>query len=82
MIAKKDLLNGSYYRGLHRCSNIAMWSERRQKFIYIDFSCGMFSTEEACHPEDDDGYALFVPFEKVNLKFTPEEFGEHSKLNI
>lgn len=71
MIAKKDLVLGSYYLGDHRRCTIAQWSGK--EFLYIRNKFGNHFIDTANHPEDDDGYALFVPLRLVDQKLTEEE---------
>jgi hypothetical protein len=68
-IPKKDLIDGEYYIGSHRCAKIAQWNEKENKFNYWKFE--FFPIFDDCnHFEDDDGYSLFVPL-KIGTK---EEF--------
>lgn len=60
-IPKKDLIDGQIYIGDHRNANIQKWDEKKNKFIHMRYKFGWVE-DECNHFEDDDGYALFVPF--------------------
>lgn len=65
MIPKKDLVDGAYYKGSCRNAWIAMWDGRLNKFIHLRTKFGDTFSESINHPEDDDGYDVFVPVERV-----------------
>ena len=71
-IPKSELEDGAYYIGVCRNSNIAIWDSKKEKFFYIRRKFDKLFSEPICHPEDDDGYDLFIPYEKIkiNLKNT------------
>lgn len=73
MVAKKDLVDGGWYRGHHRCQGIAKWAAKEDAFLYVEFSMGCYGIAFAKHPEDDDGYALFIPFERVETGVRTKE---------
>lgn len=73
MIPKSELRDGAYYVGAHRCSKLALWDLRRNEFIYLGYSMGLYGQDTAKHPEDDDGFALFVPFRQVDVSLTDAE---------
>jgi hypothetical protein len=59
-IPKKDLVDGEYYVGDHRCTGIAKWNQGLNVFEYWKWK--FFPMWDDCnHFEDDDGFALFVP---------------------
>ena len=55
------LIDGQIYIGRHRNANIQRWDEKKNKFIHMRYKFGWVE-DECNHFEDDDGYALFVPF--------------------
>lgn len=60
MIPKAKLRVGDYYAGYHRSASVARWSGRKFRLWTIVENL-QYAIEEACHPEDDDGFALFTP---------------------
>lgn len=71
-IPKKDLVDGEYYIGDHRCTHIAKWNKELNVFEYWKWE--FFPMNDECnHFEDDDGFALFVPIEIG----TKEEFDKY-----
>lgn len=76
-IPKKDLVDGEYYIGRHRCTDIGKWNENENCFEY--WKMKFFPIWDECnHFEDDDGFALFVP---IGIG-TKEEFDEYSYDNF
>ena len=65
MVKKSDLKNGSSYIGICRNSSVAKWSSKDDCFYYIRNKFGNFFIERINHPEDDDGYDLFIPIKEV-----------------
>lgn len=61
-IAKKDLVIGAKYNGICRNSYEAVWNG--QVFEYKRYKFGFFYDDVINHYEDDDGYDVFVPFER------------------
>lgn len=59
---KSDLVDGEYYYGHCRNAKCAKWSQAEQEFTYIRTKFGDRFPETIKHPEDDDGFDLFVPF--------------------
>ena len=71
-IPKKDLVDGEYYIGDHRCTHIAKWNKKLNVFEYWKWE--FFPMNDECnHFEDDDGFALFVP---IGIG-TKEEFDKY-----
>jgi hypothetical protein len=68
-IPKKDLIDGEYYVGKHRCTRIAKWNKKDNVFNYWKFEFAP-CWDDCNHFEDDNGFALFVPL-RVGTK---EEF--------
>ena len=64
-ILKEDLKHCQYYIGVCRNSNVAKWDANRQKFIHLRTKFGKTFAEEINHPEDDDGFDLFIPYEEI-----------------
>jgi hypothetical protein len=72
MIAKADLKDEQYYLGSCRNASVAVWDERRNCFYYQRHKFADIFAEGINHPEDENGYDLFIPFYEVE----PKE-GEH-----
>ena len=69
MIPKKDLVSGRSYIGSCRNANIAEWDGKKQVFYYLRTKFGDTFAESIKHPEDDDGYDIFVPVEEIKVDF-------------
>lgn len=65
LILKKDLQDGKYYYGRCRNASVAMWDATNGVFWYIRHKWGSSFKEDIYHPEDDDGFDLFIPTEEV-----------------
>lgn len=80
MIAKKDLVRGEYYRGLCRNAEIAIWLG--DEFVYLRQKFGQVFSEGIMHPEDEEtpNADIFVPFEKVSLDFSRDEYRERRSM--
>lgn len=65
MIKQTDLEDGAYYLGWCRNAVIAKWQVDKDCFIHWRTKFGSVFTEEINHPENDDGFDLFVPLKKV-----------------
>lgn len=61
-IPKKDLEVGASYLGVCRNAGEAVWNGT--VFTYKRYKFGDIFDEDINHFEDDDGYDVFVPFEK------------------
>lgn len=76
VIPKSALEHGAWYRGVHRCGNVAVWDEKIKQFWYVEFSMGRYGFSTCLHPEDDvpgSRIAFFTPFEKLQTKPSDEE---------
>jgi hypothetical protein len=62
-IPKEELEEGSYYKGKCRNSYVAQWC--KGKFLYIRHKFGSSFLEGIECPEDDRGFDVFFPFEKI-----------------
>jgi hypothetical protein len=71
MIEKKDLVVGSYYVGECRNAYVAKWDG--DLFWYLRTKFGDTFAESIHHPEDDDGYDLFVPIREVDMLTKAEQ---------
>jgi hypothetical protein len=69
MLRKADLEDGVYYCGYCRHATVAMWSAEKNCFIYMRQKFERRFPDHTRHPEDDDGFDLFVPLGKT----TPAE---------
>jgi len=63
MILKKDLIVGHEYEGGCRNADRAVWHGTH--FVYMRTKFGSTFPEDIKHPEDDDGYDLFVPIKDI-----------------
>lgn len=81
MIPKSELRDGAYYVGAHRCTKVAVWHESRDAFVYLEYSMGSYGASESKHPEDDDGWALFVPFREIDVSLTDSQCIEAGQKN-
>ena len=61
-IPKKDLIIGEKYSGICRNTSEAVWNGK--VFEYKRYKFGFFYDDTINHYEDDDGYDVFVPFER------------------
>lgn len=68
-IDNNHLEKGSFYRGECRNSNVAYWNGI--KFLYIRTKFGSEFIEEINHPKDDNGFDLFIPYQKIEM---PQEY--------
>ena len=66
IIPKRELIAGAYYRGHCRNADIARWDAATQQFYYTRYKFGDTFVEAIRHPEDDDGYDLFMPRARVD----------------
>ena len=62
LIPKVELIDGQWYAGDCRNASKARWDSKRNVFVYIRHKFGHSFDETIRHPEDDDGYDLFLPF--------------------
>ena len=60
-ILKAALIDGGLYEGHCRNAKRARWNAAANCFEYERYKGGMTFSETICHPEDDDGYDLFLP---------------------
>jgi hypothetical protein len=61
MIRKADLVDGETYVGYCRNASEARWFAASQQFVYLRKKFGSQFEELIPHPEDDEGYDVFVP---------------------
>ena len=61
MVAKKDLVDGHTYQGYCRNATQAVWNAQKQVFVYTRTKFGSSFEETINHPEDDNGFDIFVP---------------------
>lgn len=67
MIKKSELKAGAYYIGECRNASIARWNGK--VFHYLRSKFGNVFAEEINHPEDDNGFDLFIPMEEVKITY-------------
>ena len=65
MIRKSHLKDGAKYKGRCRNASEAIWDAEREVFVYQREKFGTTFPEDINHPEDDNGYDLFIPQEEV-----------------
>lgn len=63
MIPKAQLEVGAYYKGKCRNASVARWNG--EKFIYQRTKFTMVYFDDIDHPEDDRGFDLFKPYDKI-----------------
>lgn len=66
MLRKNELEHGNYYKGHCRNASIARWNGINEEFIYIRQKFGDTFLETINHPEDDNGFDLFIPIRKCS----------------
>lgn len=64
LIPKKDLEDGASYRGWCRNATLATWDKAREVFVYKRTKFTATFEEDIKHPEDDEGFDVFVPIAK------------------
>lgn len=65
MIKLSDIKDGEVYLGSCRNSEIARWSAEDNQFIHWRCKWGSVYEEKINHPENSDGYDVFVPIKKL-----------------
>lgn len=63
MLAKDKLVSGHGYQGYCRNATLAFWNGN--DFMYLRQKFGQLFPEHIPHPEDDNGYDIFVPMKEV-----------------
>jgi len=66
VIKKDDLINGAYYQGNCRNSNVAMWNAKDNCFVYMRTKFTNVYKDKINHIADDNGFDLFMPFQKID----------------
>lgn len=66
LIPKKNLIDGKVYIGHCRNAYEATWNADQQEFIYKRHKFGTIYNESIKHPEDDNGFDIFVPVMEKN----------------
>ena len=74
MIEKKDLEEGEYYVGSCRNAQVAKWDGK--VFIYLRYKFGDTFAEEINHPEDDNGFDLFIPIRQLDTSISDDELDQ------
>lgn len=62
MLKKSELVDGKEYCGTCRNASKAVWHADKNCFTYTRHKFGASFDEDINHPEDDDGYDLFIAF--------------------
>ena len=73
LIPKKKLKDRTYYLGHCRNSSVALWCKKSQKFFYVRWKFVSSFIDDIFHPEDDDGFDLFLPIKKIDEKDLKED---------
>ena len=68
MIPKAKLEHLHVYGGCCRNADWAVWNAETQRFTYLRDKWGLLFTETIRHPEDDNGFDIFVPTIEVVLE--------------
>ena len=63
-IPKEKLINGAYYLGQSRSTNVAQWFPK-DGFNYMRHKLGESFVDTINHFEDDNGYDLFIPLKLI-----------------
>ena len=66
VIRKKDLVHNAKYKGLCRNTEEAIWNAEENAFVYDRFKFGLTYEDYIEHIEDDSGYDVFLPTERIN----------------
>ena len=73
MLPKSDLVDGRIYSGHCRNAGQARWDAARERFVYRRTKFGHSYDEDIVHPEDDEGFDVFVPVSELPPAQTPED---------
>jgi len=65
IVPKSNLQDGAWYIGQCRNANLAQWDAKRGVFVHWREKFKNLFPETIKHPEDDNGFDLFWPAEKV-----------------
>jgi hypothetical protein len=65
LIPKAKLEHGAIYLGHCRNARVAIWDAEASHFIHMREKFGSVFAETIPHPEDDKGYDIFTPVEKL-----------------
>jgi hypothetical protein len=65
LVPKSELKDGHYYWGTCRNAYQAIWNSEKNCFYYWRTKFGTAFVESINHPEDDNGFDLFLPIEEV-----------------
>jgi hypothetical protein len=65
MIPMSEMKDGAYYLGWCRNAVVAKWQADKECFIHWRTKFSDVFTEKINHPEDDDGYDVFVPLKEI-----------------
>lgn len=61
MLSKSQLIDGQSYIGHCRNATVAVWHADKNRFTYKREKFNSAFDEDICHPEDDNGFDLFIP---------------------
>lgn len=73
MLPKASLVDGRVYEGHCRNAGQARWDAARERFVYRRTKFGHSYDEDIVHPEDDEGFDVFVPVSELPPAQTPED---------
>ena len=62
-LPKSELVDEVYYKGDCRNASMAIWDAEHNLFWYMRCKWGTWYPEDICHPEDDNGFDLYYPYE-------------------
>ena len=72
MLPKASLVDGRMYSGHCRNASQARWDGERERFVYRRTKFGHSFDEDIVHPEDDEGFDIFVPVSELSPISAPE----------
>lgn len=74
VISKSKLIDGAYYQGYCRNASVAKWNAAQNVFTYPRSSMvpGDIYNEDINHFEDDDGYDIFIPMNRLDVSEVEE----------
>jgi hypothetical protein len=80
MIAIGELEDGAHYYGTCRNAKVAVWCLAIRKFIYWRHKFGARFAESIEHPQNDNGFDLFIPIQRIepteDTRLTPKAIAD------
>lgn len=66
MIPKAGLVDGATYEGYCRNASEAVWHAENERFTYMRTKWHTTFEEDIVHPQDDEGFDVFVPVRRID----------------